>query len=102
MLLFWKEIDKDAGYGLSILGYPNEEQKYGDEIVYIWGKKSWIVYAPAAGYVGKAPVRTVNNDCTIRIVSDSRGIIKLGNWVGREQGCQSYTDKLLNYYKQFE
>ena len=96
----------DMETAFSVLGYPNEEQKYGDEIVYIWSKRSQLIYVPGGGYVGKPPVstafNTVGSNCTIRIVSDSKGVIKHWWWFGREQACQSYAGKLHNYYKQFE
>lgn len=94
---------KDIKTAFSVLGYPNEEKPYGEEIVYIWNKRSQIIYPGTGLYDGKKRVvSSVNNNCTIRIVSDSRGIIKHWKWSGREQGCQSYARKLHNYYKQFE
>jgi hypothetical protein len=93
---------KDIKTAFSVLGYPNEKHVYGDEVVYIWSKKSPIAYYPAGRYTGKAQVSPVSNDCTIRLVSDSRGKIKHCEWSGREQACQSYASKLRNYYRQFE
>jgi hypothetical protein len=93
---------KDIKTAFSVLGYPNEEHAYGDETVHIWSKKSPVAYYPAGYYDGKARISQVSNDCTIRMVSDSRGEIKHWEWSGSEQACQSYAGKLRNYYKQSE
>ncbi len=94
----------DIGTAFSVLGDPNEKQKCGDETVYVWSKRSGIYYGgPTGTYVDKRRIySSVNNDCTIRIVSDRRGIIRHCEWFGREQGCKSYADKLRDYYMQFE
>jgi hypothetical protein len=34
----------DIETAFSVLSDPNEEQKYGDEILYIWSKRSGIYY----------------------------------------------------------
>jgi hypothetical protein len=99
-------IGKDIETAFSVLGYPNEEHKYGDENVYIWNKRSPIAYynpisqeIVGTGSPGGLPA---NSNCTIRIVSDSRGIINNNGWFGMDQACRSYAGKLHNYYKQFE
>jgi hypothetical protein len=44
----------DIETAFSVLGYPNEKQAYGDEIVYIWSKRSQIYYnGPTGTYVDK-------------------------------------------------
>lgn len=65
-------IGKDIETAVSVLGYPNEEQKYGDESIYIWSKKSPILYYdPLSGDIRGSPTSLpANNNCTIRIVSD--------------------------------
>lgn len=96
-----------------VLGYPDAQQKFGYDTMYIWQtRSSGAIFIPQTsttfGHVGSTPVYgtttynqpiPVTYSCTIKIVTDSLGAIKYSEWGGNAAGCQRYASRLDSYYR---
>lgn len=95
------------------LGYPNTKEEFGNETVYVWGRRSSGTYyvpqtSTTTGYVGTKPVygtTTYNQpmsydyNCTIKVIVDADRYIKTWEYDGNLGGCSAYIQRLKEYSK---
>ncbi|MGX8940139.1 hypothetical protein ACWWJF_05585 [Symbiopectobacterium sp. Eva_TO] len=106
-------VGKNKEVAFDVLGYPNQEQKFDDVKVYSWISSStgFAVYSTPQttyGTVGntsfygtttQTSAIPVEYNCKIQVATDINGIIKKYNYEGNMGGCETYIQRLNNYFK---
>lgn len=107
---------KHIDVAFSVIGYPDSKQKFGNDTVYIWKTSSMSSYnsfqtSYHSGYVGDTPYsgtssystpQTVHNHAELKIITNSKGIIKAWDFYGNDTGLHRYAGRLNEYAKNME
>ena len=110
--LTWGEFDanlaalkgRPAKDVFDLLGYPDQQQQFGDETVYSWfSNSSGALVMPTTStttaYIGAKPVTAtttgtqvlpVNYACKLKLVADPAGVIQKYQYEGDAGGCEPY------------
>jgi len=106
-----KLIGKDIKIAIYILGYPTSKQEIAGDIVYVWSvDKYGQIMMPATNYisgtVGTTQVygtvtstvaQQIHSVCSIKIVTNSGGLIVAHEISGNYYGCESCMHRLSGY-----
>ncbi len=96
---------------VSVLGYPDGQQEFGGDKIYIWSRNFQSSYtlpqtATTTGYVGNTPVygtttyyqtHTANYSCKIKLAVGPDDRIKHWEYQGNPGGCGGYARSLKAY-----
>lgn len=96
---------------VSVLGYPDGQQAFGGDKVYIWSRNFQGSYtlpqtATTTGYIGNTPVygtttynqtHTANYNCQIKLAVGPDDRIKHWEYQGNPGGCGGYARSLKAY-----
>jgi hypothetical protein len=104
-----KSLDAMIGQPVAVavarLGEPIASARMGTDTVYGWGQaftSTELLHpmpdvaagADARGGVFPPPRRTVQNDCVIRMVAGTDGLIRNWDHHGNGRGCRAFADRL--------
>lgn len=99
---------KDKSLPFKVLGYPDGSYKIDKDIIYVWQRTEGGVLATSDSYTSYGTVNgkyasattygtvytPTNYSCRIKIVTDSKGIIKDYDFDGDQAGCYPYIRQL--------
>jgi hypothetical protein len=86
-------VSTDIRDFIARMGYPDSTHDVLGDTVYVW----------TTNRAGAIPVTTANNGttfvpisrrCTVQVITDGAGTIKLFTWEGNESGCKRYARRL--------
>jgi len=96
----WPAGVSSIDMAIRIFGYPNDERKIRDKVIYTWSTDRLQSYeVPDSYYVPYGQIqtyhsKTVSHFCTIRIIVDENGFIVDRDWEGNLGGCRFYIDSI--------
>lgn len=104
-------MGKHVQTAFSVLGHPNTKQNFIGDDVYTWYlSQSGSIAIPqtstTTGYVGNTPIYgsttymqqiPINYSCTIKLVTNSEGILNSWEYNGNIGGCMKYINRLKEY-----
>jgi hypothetical protein len=104
-------LGKNIRTAFNVIGYPDSQQKFGSDTVYIWGhSSSSTLYVPqvntTTGFVGGNSFAAntysnsavpINANAKIKIIADYTGTISSYEWQGNQYGLAVYSRRLKEY-----
>lgn len=106
-------MDRHESEVFRALGYPNAQQSFGGDTVYVWGRSAaGTMFVPqtstTTGYVGRTPIYgttttmqpvALNYNCTIRVIVGETRVAKSWEYDGNIGGCSEYIKRLRSFQK---